>query len=456
MRLLSFQNFIVVLAIVTLASCGGDTSSTTTSTDAGGGTDSGTAATTVTSTSTLYVGKSGGEPSYHIGNTALSVLDVNGDPITNLDGGDFQIIAPKSDFETFHHVQKMDFLTQVYPHIVLMLDISNNMSSRFDELKQAAVKLVNDAVALQIPVTVYAFSTAGSVDPLFPVGGTDAVDAGTAATVTGAINALTQQLGNTFFYESIATIVGDRVGGNVTIYDHTNTATPPVSSVELMVIMSDGLDSSTANSSSDVTSLSDGAYWILSIAVGDNPDVAALEAITTEFPVITTAADGGTYDQAVTDAMTFIENYYNGFYLVEYQIADTTNTSLSYDIKLFDNDGSAVTVGPLDVTLLPSAWLAPVCCDIWAGAGFGVNASAVTINATLGNTMDFQVVQRWSNLLNTSTNVTWTLSGNLTGQQDPDDPTRYTITTTGNTGSASLTVNVGSPAWSTVIPITMN
>ncbi len=455
MRLLNLRNFIAVLAALSLASCGGDASSSSASNNTNSNTNTNTSA-TVTSTAVLHVGKSGGEPTYHIINTALSVLDANGDPIANLDGGDFRVIAPKSDFEAFHHVQKMDFLTQVNPHLVLMLDISNDMSSHFTELQQAAVKLVNDAVALQIPVTVYAFSTTGSVNPLLPVGGTDAVDAGTATTVTTAINLLTPQLGNTFFYESIATIVADRiaVNPNRTVYDHS-VATAPTSDVEVMVIMSDGLDSSSTNTAGDVTTLSDKVYWIHSIAVGDNPDTAALEGIST-FPITTTVPDGGTYSAAVDSAMTFIENYYNGFYLVEYQIADTSNAALSYEIKLIDNDNTSIGIGPVDASLLASAWLAPVCCDVWAGTGFGVNSSAVTLNATLGNTMDFQVVQRWSNLLNTGSNITWTLSGNLTGQQDINDPTLYTITTTGNTGTASLTVNVGSPAWSTVIPITMN
>lgn len=459
MRFLPFSNAIVFSScLMLLAACGGDTSSSTSSgSGAGAGTTTTTSATT-TSTASLHWGAAGGETGNHVINSSVSVLDANGASVDMLDGGDFRIIAPKSDYEGFHRAQKMDFDgTHVTGHLILMLDISNNMSAHFSELKGAAVKLVNDAVAIGLPVTVYAFSTSGSVDPAFPVGLVTAVDVGTATTVTDAINLLTPTLGNTFLYESVATILTDRLTLNLSdvVYDHATPATLPTSHVEMMVIMSDGLDSSSMNSTGDVTALSEATYWIHSIAVGDKPDTGALQTIST-YPITTTVPDGGTYNEAVNSAMTFIENFYNGFYLIEYQTSDTSNTALSYEIRLFDNDNSKLTHSNIDVTAIwPNAWLTPVCCEVWAAPGEGVDATAtVTINATLGNTMEFQVVQLWSNILNTGSNVTWALSGNMTGQQDPTDPTRYTITTTGNTGSGSLTATVG--GWSSTIPITLN
>jgi hypothetical protein len=290
------------------------------------------------STAVMHRGVIGRDGVYAVMNTAISVLDANGNPVYNLDGGNFEILpdgASKPDPELHHDARKLAYPAQVSGQIVLLLDISDSMGPRFTELKTAAKKFVTDAAAAGLPVIVHAFdrdeyvvgSVAGGGDP---------------TALNADIDALALGPSSTYFNQVIAASVADRqgVGFNGISYGH-NPPTVPSASVELMVIMSDGRDNSGVGSPSDITTAKDLSYNLVTIPVGDDPDLSGLAAISEfQFKVPT----GGTYSDAVTAALTGIQSYYRGLYVVDVAPTVLEGTDKTFTIRLVGNSASTFGV----------------------------------------------------------------------------------------------------------------
>ncbi len=438
MRLFSFPYLSAVLISLSLAGCGGD------STDSGSGSGSGgTGTTPVTETAAIHWGTAAYDATSPVINLVLSVLDANGAPIDFLDGGDVEVVmsgdsAP--DSEGHHNLQKLDFLTEVNGGLLLMLDVSDGMAPHELDLKRSAKSLVTQATALGLYVTVYAFD-ASEVLVGTVAGG------GNPAAINAAIDALTFNPGttNTYFNDIISTRVTTQLGAGVddVIYDHVPLGTPSAT-VELMVIMSDGIDNSgTTTTTADVVTAKAKHYSILSIPVGDSPSITDLEAISNF--MITTASDGGTYDQAVNDAISFISNFYNGFYVHDYKPTDQIGTQVTYTINLVGNSTSTLSVTYDGAGLNTAVTLPPLCCVLRAAPALPVDLSAISL--TSSSSMEFKVVQLWGNMLQ-STAVNWTFTnadGNITGAVSGTDPSIYTVSSNGPSGTATLNGNVG--AW---------
>ena len=79
-------------------------------------------------------------------------------------------------------------------------------------------------------------------------------------------------------------------------------------------------------------------FSVVSIAVGDDPDLTVLGSIS-EF--LFTVPDGGTYSDAVDDAVAGVANFYNGFYLVDYKPTVIEGSSVTYAIQLVGNSSAA-------------------------------------------------------------------------------------------------------------------
>jgi hypothetical protein len=443
MRLLRSATFIFLVSSM-LAACGGDsTSSSTTTTSPGSGSGSSTS-TPVTETASIYWGTAAYDATSPVINTVLSALDADGSPIDFLDGGDFQVVldgATEPDPEGHFNVQKLDFLTEVNGGILLMLDVSDGMAPHELDLKRSAKSLVTQAAALGLYVTVIAFDATETV--LGTVAGS-----GDPTALNAAIDAQTFNPGttNTYFYDILTARVTTQLGAGVddVVYNHIPLGTPSAT-VELMVVMSDGIDNSGSGAASDIVTAKAKHYSILSIPVGDSPNLSELDTISNF--MITTASDGGTYDQAVNDAMTLVSNLYNGFYLHDYKPTDQTTTQKTYTVTLIGNTTSSLSV-TYDGPALSAATLPPLCCVLRAAPTLPVDMSNISLTAL--SSMDFQVVQLWGNMLQ-STSVNWTFSnsdGSMTGAIDSTDPSIYTVTSNGTSGTSTLSASVPTATWS--------
>lgn len=441
MRLFSFPNLSAVLISLSLAACGGDT----TTSGGGGGGGGTTGSTPATETAVLNWATAAYDATSPIINTVISVLDANGSPIDFLDGGDFEVSVTSAyspDSENLFNVQKLDFLTEVNGGLLLMLDVSDGMAKHELDLKRSAKSLVTQAAALGLYVTVHTFDAAETV--LGTVAG-----GGNPATLNAAIDALTFNPGttNTFLYDIISTRVATQIlaGVDDVVYDHVPLGTPSAN-VELMVLMSDGIDNSGMGTVDDIVTAKAKFYSILSIPVGDSPNLTVLDTISNF--MITTASDGGTYDQAVNDAISFVSNFYNGLYLHDYKPTDWTGTAVTYNINLIGNSTSTVSVTYDAAGLNTAVTLPPLCCVVRAAPTLPVDMSAISLTSL--SSMDFQVVQLWGSMLQ-STSINWTFTntdGSMSGAIDSADASIYTVSSNGSSGTSTISASVPSAAWS--------
>ncbi|MCK9532824.1 MAG: VWA domain-containing protein [Gammaproteobacteria bacterium] len=391
------------------------------------------------------------DPGVRVLNAAFSVLDANGDVIEGLDGGDFEIVHEETKSEGHHDAQRLPYPTQLSGRIHLMLDISNSMGGYdFDEYTTQAKQFVEEMVAFGLDLEVYTFN---HEDPPAPTPLGSASGGGDPSPVTNLIKSLSPEdsVWHTRFVEIITTKVEELVKApvpwNQVSYPHApvGDSTPPGlpnAQVELMVIMSDGHDSSGATSFGPITTAKDNKFNVVSIAVGNDYNESGLKEISEEGYFFSAPEDGNLAD-AVSDAITAIKNYYDSFYVVDYMpTALLGSGDTTYSIKLVDN-GSA----GLDVTYdqaLVADWpsVQPYCCKLRIAPGAPAG-DPVTFAA--GDSVEFTAVRLWT-AVQPEFSWTFTSDGNMT--IDGSETSEVTLNAN-HQSSATLTVGtVGAEGWS--------
>ena len=386
-------------------------------------------------------------------NAAFSVLDADSNPIENLDGGDFTILhgsMPDGNYEGHHDAQRLKYPDQLSGRIHLMLDVSNSMAAdyAFDAWKTEAARFVTAMDGFGLDVIVYTFSDETTPDPDVPEPtylGTVSVDG--LDNVNAAVKELTpNSVHNTRFYKIVSTKIEQLVnaGWNSVIYQHSplgdsSPPSSPVAQVELMVIMSDGIDTTGKDSFSLIDNAKDEKFSVVSIASGKNPDVAGLGGIS---EYLYTVPEQGTYADAVDDAINGIKSYYSSFYVVDYMPPALEKTGdETYEIKLVENTNAG-----LDITYAPDAFpdprsVQPYCCKLRIASGAPAG-DPVTVG--VGENVDFTAVKLWT-ADQPVFSWTFTSDGNMT-----IDASKISIAVVNadQQGDAMLSVDAVSEGWS--------
>jgi hypothetical protein len=443
-----------------LTACGGGDSPFGESSDgsSGSGSGGGSGATGGVATATMMTGALDWDLSARVINAAFSVLDADGNAIEHLDGGDFEIFhgsTSGTDMEGFWDAQRLTYPGQVAGRIILMMDVSTSMASAyaFQDYVDQAARLVEEMHAYGLDVHAYKFSDEMGVDadaPAFPtpVGDVLATDgAAQLSTVTTAIKSLVPEDSSaTRFYKIISSTIDSLASPpaparpwSEVVYQHDPLGTPGAR-VELMVIMSDGRDSTGNGGSQDIIDAKDRRFNVVSIATGENPDVDGLETISEYLFQI---PENGAYADAVNAAISQIKRYYASFYLVDYMPpALEGTTDENYAIKLVGNDITSINVTyPRDG--FPDSGNVPArCCKLRVNPSVDLSAPVVI---KPGETVELTAVKLWTGKQPV---YTWTFAGDGNMSIDDDAIDTAIISSNKNPSSASVSVDAVSEGWS--------
>lgn len=379
-------------------------------------------------------------------NAAFSVLDANGEIIEGLDGGDFEIEHSTAPSEKHHDAQRLPYPGQLSGRIHLMLDISNSMAAHdFEKYKAEAVRFVEEMVDFGLDLEVYTFSDEGAPDNDAPspthLGSVSG--GGDPSLVTDSIKAqVVKGVTTTRFVKIISTKVAELVAlpWNQVSYPHAplgdlTPPTLPTAQVELMVIISDGYDT-TGSNFGEINTAKDEKFNIVSIAVGDRPNVSGLEQIS---EYLFTVPEDGDLSDAVSDAMAGIKNYYKSFYIVDYMPPAIEKSGKdTYSIKLVGNSGAdlKVTYEPeLIVDLLP---VQPYCCKLRIAPGA---PAGNPVSFAAGESVEFTAVQLWTAV---QPDFSWTFTSDDNMSMEEDG--KSVILSANRQSSGTISVQAG--GWS--------
>lgn len=346
----------------------------------------------VLQTAAIMRGAANYDPTLRVINAAFSVLDADGKVIDGLDGGDFVINHEESNSEGFHDAQRLSYPGQLSGRIHLMLDMSNSMGAYdFTMYKAQAMRLVEEMAAFGLDVFVYTFS---HEDPPAPVSVGFVSGGGDPSVVNELIeNQQVQAPWNTRLFEIVAAKVEELVSASWNGITYSHSSSPPVlptAQVELMVLMTDGYDTSGSGSAGDISTAKDNKFNIFSIAIGDEPNVDVLES----FSEHVSAPEDGDLVGAVDEAITRIKNYYNGFYVVDYMPSALMGTGDStYSITLVDNNATRLDI-TYDKTVIASREpVQPYCCKLRIAPGAPVNNP---VSFAAGKSVQLTAVRLWT------------------------------------------------------------